>query len=170
MEAETHDVRRDFVREARTREYFLEHGYEARGVRLFVRSPGARRPDLCYVLRPRFSSVPHIALVQFSHPLSMCSTRERRVTAEEHREQALIRQPVCGDVVPRRPVFQPRRTQAKRREDASSKRDCSRARGSSTCRGSSIWTCAATTFVESWDCDSCASTVACGVCGSKETR
>ena len=77
VEAETHDVRCDFVREARTREYFLEHGHEARRVRLFIRCPGTGRPDLCYVLRPRLSSVPHIALIQFSHPLSMCSTRER---------------------------------------------------------------------------------------------
>ena len=59
VEAETHDVRCDFVREARTREYFLKHGHEARRVRLFVRGPGARRPDLCYVLRPRLSGVPH---------------------------------------------------------------------------------------------------------------
>ena len=49
VEAEPHDVRRDFVREARTREYFLEHGHEARDMCLFIRSPGADRRDL----RPR---------------------------------------------------------------------------------------------------------------------
>ena len=49
VEAETHDVRRDFVREARTREYFFEHGHEVPGVRLFIRSPGAGRRDFCDV-------------------------------------------------------------------------------------------------------------------------
>ena len=53
VDPETHDVRRDFVREARTREYFLEHGHEARGVRLFVRGPGAGRRDFCDVLAHR---------------------------------------------------------------------------------------------------------------------
>ncbi len=45
VDPETHDVRRDFVREVRTREYFFEHGYEARGVRLFIRGPGTGRRD-----------------------------------------------------------------------------------------------------------------------------
>ena len=53
VEAETHDVRRDFVGEARTREYFLKHGHEARGVRLFIRSPGAGRRDFGDVLARR---------------------------------------------------------------------------------------------------------------------
>ena len=53
VEAETHDVRRDFVREARTREYFFEHGHEARGVRLFIRSPRAGRRDFRDVLAHR---------------------------------------------------------------------------------------------------------------------
>ena len=32
VEAKTHDVRCDFVREARTREYFLEHGHDQRAL------------------------------------------------------------------------------------------------------------------------------------------
>ena len=49
VEAETHDVRRDFVREARARKHFFEHGHEVPGVRLFIRSPGAGRRDFCDV-------------------------------------------------------------------------------------------------------------------------
>ena len=79
VEAEPHDVRRDFVREARTREYFLEHGHEARDMCLFIRSPGADRRDLCYVLAPRWFVMGRRRF----HPPSICSSRERRTTAEE---------------------------------------------------------------------------------------
>ena len=58
MEAETHDVQCDFVREARTREYFLEHRHEAGGVRLFIRSPGAGRRNLCNVSLLRWPYTP----------------------------------------------------------------------------------------------------------------
>ena len=72
VEAETHDVRRDFLREARTREYFFEHGHEARGVRLFIRSPGAGRRDSCDVLahRSRFRVNAPDWMIQI-HPVSM---------------------------------------------------------------------------------------------------
>ena len=71
MEAETHDVRRDFVREARTREYFFEHGYEARGVRLFIRSPGAGRRDFRDVSARRLRVLEPVSVITFAHPLSM---------------------------------------------------------------------------------------------------
>ena len=57
VEAETHDVRRDFVREARTREYFFEHGHEVPGVRLFIRGPGTGRRDFALYLQSRSSQV-----------------------------------------------------------------------------------------------------------------
>ena len=71
VEAETHDVRRDFVREGRTREYFFEHGHEARGVRLFIRGPGAGRRDFCDVSARRLCVLEPVSVITFAHPLSM---------------------------------------------------------------------------------------------------
>ena len=87
VDPETHDVRRDFVREARTREYFFKHGHEVPGVRLFVRSPGAGRRDLLNVLARRSRMRGDI---HFSHPIRVRGTWERRAGAKEHGEQALV--------------------------------------------------------------------------------
>ena len=87
VEAETHDVRRDFVREERTREYFFEHGHEARGVRLFIRSPGAGRRDFCDVLARRSRVLEPV--ITFVYPLSMLRSNLMTIARQEEGQDML---------------------------------------------------------------------------------